>query len=58
MDILTNLGVFYFKIATKNDEYKTDMQLMNHNYELTKAQAADKNDEILDELTKQLNIDK
>jgi len=37
MDIMNNYGNYFLKLATKNDEYKTDIQLMNHNYELTKA---------------------
>ncbi|CAK83011.1 unnamed protein product (macronuclear) [Paramecium tetraurelia] len=57
-DIITNFGQFYMKIAQKNDEYKTEMQLLIHNYEIQKAQAADKNDEVLEELTKKLKENK
>ncbi|CAD8079070.1 unnamed protein product [Paramecium primaurelia] len=57
-DIITNFGQFFMKIASKNDEYKTEMQLLMHNYEIQKAQAADKNDEVLEELTKKLKEDK
>ncbi|KAM3127171.1 hypothetical protein pb186bvf_020726 [Paramecium bursaria] len=58
VDVLNNYGLYFMKIATKNDEYKNEMQLMHHNYEVVKAQAADKNDDNIEDLNKELNQNK
>lgn len=50
MDVLNNFGAFYLRIGTSNDEYRRKLQLNKHNYEIEKANWADKNDERIEQL--------
>lgn len=50
---MNNIGQFFLKLSQKMDDYRREVKQMNHNYEIEKAQTADRNDESIEKMNEE-----